>query len=266
MATLTYAQLEGVWLQAAAGTRYATQQWAALMAAIGEAESGGRTDATNPNDNGGRQTSWGVWQISTGTHAEPDPGWANPVTNAKLAIGKLNGQGLGAWGTYDSGAYQRYMSGSTTPDPNFPAGAGGAAGATLAGATSSTQGSSTACLLGFPGFAGIGSFCVLSKSQARGAIGVVLMGTGTAVGIVGLLILTASAFSSSGAGHTAGGALEAAGAGLAFIPGAEPAGLAIGSAGAVARRAGSSTAGRQSLDRRAARRTERTRARETSEE
>jgi len=99
MATLTYAQLEQVWLQAAQGTKYNTQAWAALMAAIAEAESSGRTDATNPTDNGGAQTSWGLWQISLGNHNAPSPQWADPVTNAKLAIGKLNSQGLGAWGT-----------------------------------------------------------------------------------------------------------------------------------------------------------------------
>lgn len=252
MTNLTYAQLEGVWLQAAAGTKYDTQAWAALMAAIALAESSGNADATNPTDNGGTQTSWGLWQISLGNHNEPSPNWNNPVTNAQLAIGKLNSQGLSAWGTYDSGAYKQYLNGSTTPDSNFPS----SAGATLADNVNSAPntGGSTACLIGFPGFAGIGSFCVLSKAQARGIIGVGLMGAGIGIGMLGLLVLTASVFAQSGAGHTAGGALETAGAGLAFIPGAEGAGLALGATGAAARRAGGRTAGRQSLDRRAARR------------
>lgn len=115
----SYSQLERIWLQAAAGTKYATRQWAALMAAIGMAESGtdgyADSNATNPNDNGGTQTSWGIWQISLGNHAEPSPDWNNPVTNAKLAIGKLETQGLSAWGTYDSGAYRQYYNGSTPP-------------------------------------------------------------------------------------------------------------------------------------------------------
>jgi Lysozyme like domain len=252
MTTLTYAQLEGVWLQAAAGTKYDTQTWAALMAAIAEAESGGRVEATNPTDNGGTQTSWGLWQISLGNHDAP-PGWDTPQGNAKLAIGKLDGQGLSAWGTYDSGAYKQYLSGGTSPDTNFPSGPGaasGAAGAATTASLASNQGGSTACLIGFPGFAGLGSFCVISKSQARGVLGAALMAVAVPVAAVGLLIVAASAFASTGAGHAAGGALETAGAGLAFIPGAQGAGIALGAAGAASRRAGSNGAGRQSLDRR----------------
>lgn len=127
MTTLSYAQLEQVWLQASNGTKYHTQAWAALMAAIAEAESSGRTDATNPTDNGGRQTSWGLWQISTGTHAEPSPNWADPATNAQLAIQKLNTQGLGAWGTYTSGKYKQFLQG------NVPPGTGALPSATLTG-------------------------------------------------------------------------------------------------------------------------------------
>src|SRR6185437_5711777 len=61
---------------------------------------------------------FGLWQISTGTHSPPAPNWADPVVNAHLAIGKLNSQGLGAWGTYTSGAYRKFLSGisaSTLP-------------------------------------------------------------------------------------------------------------------------------------------------------
>lgn len=129
MSTLSYSQLEQVWLSAAQGTKYNTQAWAALMAAIAEAESGGRTDITNPTDNGGRQTSWGLWQISLGNHSEPSPQWADPVTNAHLAIGKLNSQGLGAWGTYTSGAYRSHLQGNVPPGTGtLPGGGGGAPG------------------------------------------------------------------------------------------------------------------------------------------
>ena len=55
------------------------------MAAIALAESGGNPQALNPNDNGGRQSSYGLWQISTGTHTPPSPNWADPQTNANLA-------------------------------------------------------------------------------------------------------------------------------------------------------------------------------------
>lgn len=141
MTNYTFAQLEGIWLQAAQGTKYNTQTWAALMAAIALAESSGNPNATNPTDNGGRQTSWGLWQISNGTHATVSPSWNNPVTNAQLAIQKLNTQGLGAWGTYDSGAYKKYLQGNVTPVSGVGAVVGGIGGAVgLPGSSGTTAG------------------------------------------------------------------------------------------------------------------------------
>jgi murein DD-endopeptidase MepM/ murein hydrolase activator NlpD len=81
---------------------------APIMAAIALAESGGNPNSTNPNDNGGRQTSWGLWQISDGTHNMPQ-GWSDPQTNANMAYQKYLSQGLGAWGTYTSGKYKDFM-------------------------------------------------------------------------------------------------------------------------------------------------------------
>lgn len=104
-------------------------------------------------------------------------------------------------------------------------------------------------LVGTPG-------CILSYGQARALLGGGLMLAGGFTLVVGLLVLAAAGLKQSGAGHAAGGALEATGAVLAFVPGAEPAGLALGAAGATARRAGSSSGARQSLDRRRATRTE----------
>lgn len=131
----TYSQLEQIWIQAASGTQYDTQQWAALMAAIALAESSGDPNSTNPTDNNGTQTSWGLWQISNGDHSQPSPNWSDPVTNAKLAIGKLQSQGLGAWGTYNSGAYKKYYNGSTPPAGSFP----GNVNASLTGANTTTS-------------------------------------------------------------------------------------------------------------------------------
>lgn len=83
---------------------------AAILVAVAHPESGGNPDAINPDDNGGTQSSYGIWQISNGTHSPPSPQWSNPLVNARLAAGKLSSQGLSAWGTYDSGAYQPYLS------------------------------------------------------------------------------------------------------------------------------------------------------------
>jgi|SRR5271166_1063355 len=190
MADLSYAQLKGVWLDAAKGTKYGTNTWASLMAAIAEAESSGDPLATNPTDNGGTQTSWGLWQISNGSHSEPATNWADPNENAKLAIDKLNTQGLSAWGTYDSGAYKAYLSDKTAADLTA---ATGPDAVTQAAATQAAQ-ASQACawsigsLVPDPsilGFHPLGSFqggiCILSKSQARALIG---LGIATAGAII----------------------------------------------------------------------------------
>jgi hypothetical protein len=115
MATYSFSQLEQIWLSAAKGTKYSSKAWAALMAAIALAESAGNPDATNPTDNNGAQTSWGLWEISLGNHDEPSPDWSNPAVNAQLAIGKLSTQGLSAWGTYTSGAYKKFLNGAAIP-------------------------------------------------------------------------------------------------------------------------------------------------------
>lgn len=134
--TYSYAQLEAI-----AKEGGFPDNMLGLMAAIAIAESGGNPNALNPSDNGGRQSSFGLWQISTGTHNPPDPNWADPVVNARLAFGKYQSQGLGAWGTYTSGAYKSYMQGQVPPDVNIgpPAGGGSGGGAPGAGGTSSAS-------------------------------------------------------------------------------------------------------------------------------
>lgn len=195
MADLSYSQLKGVWLTAAKGTKYATNAWASLMAAIAEAESGGDASITNPNDNNGTQTSWGLWQISLGNHEAPAPNWADPVENARLAIGKLNDQGLSAWGTYDSGAYQAYLSDKTAANlTDIPQGPDAASQGALTAASTATA--NCAWGIGSPvpdpsilGFHPLGSFqgqiCIVSKSQARALIGVWLLGGGVLLGLFG---------------------------------------------------------------------------------
>lgn len=110
--SLTYSQLEGLWINAGGPSSLAP-----LMAAIALAESGGNPGENNYTDNNGTQTSWGLWQISNGTHSWPssqNPN--NPEVNARLAVQKYHSQGLSAWGTYDSGAYRQYMQGGVPPN------------------------------------------------------------------------------------------------------------------------------------------------------
>lgn len=86
----------------------ATPEEATTLTAVAIAESGGNPGAVNPTDNNGAQTSWGLFQISDGTHNEPR-GWNDPEVNTKMAIQKLRSQGLKAWGTYNTGAYRQYL-------------------------------------------------------------------------------------------------------------------------------------------------------------
>jgi Lysozyme like domain len=218
MSNLSYAQLEGLWMTTAAGTKYGTKAWAALMAAIAEAESGGNPDETNPDDNYGKQTSWGLWQISLGNHQPPSPNWADPATNAQLALAKLQTQGLDAWGTYTSGAYKAYINGSTTPDTNVPGNpAALTAEVTAAGASD--------CLYGLPGIPGtswisdltgsggnVGQVCIITKSEARGWIGAGLMVMGSVFLLVGArLALSAIGVEIPGGTELAAAVLQAAG-------------------------------------------------------
>jgi hypothetical protein len=254
---LSYAQLKAVWLDAAKGTQYGTNAWASLMAAIAEAESGGNPDATNPTDNGGTQTSWGLWQISLGNHAAPSPNWNNPTVNAQLAIGKLEGQGLTAWGTYTSGAYRTYLNGATTPDG---AGITGGSAVDAAALTAATATASN-CLWSIPslgsvigntgggivgGFiggitgnpsagvsqlAGGGGYCIFSRSEARGLAGAAMLAGGILIMLWGadLMIGLAGLKTAGRLVGMAGGAKAASGGGAAA--GAASTGTLAGSAG-----------------------------------
>lgn len=121
MAKYTYAQLEGLWTQNGGSAALAP-----VMAAIALAESSGNSSATNPNDNGGRQTSWGLWQLSDGTHNQPVSNILDPNVNAAQAVKKYKSQGLKAWGSYTSGAYKKFL------QSGVPASTSGITGSTSA--------------------------------------------------------------------------------------------------------------------------------------
>src|SRR6185437_11657320 len=106
MAAYTYGQLETLWTNAGG-----PKSLAPLMAAIALAESSGNPSALNKTDNNGTQTSVGLWQVSNGTHNYP-AAWTTPEGNAAEAVAKYKSQGLGAWGTYTSGAYLQYLKGN----------------------------------------------------------------------------------------------------------------------------------------------------------
>jgi hypothetical protein len=228
MTVYSYAQMESLWIEAGG-----PKALAPVAAAIGEAESGGNSDALNPNDNGGTQSSFGIWQISTGNHTPPSPNWANPAVNAQLAVGKYKdapgGPSFSPWGTYDSGAYRAYLSNSTSPDPNVPGSPTALAAQTgAAGASDCLVPNPLGISLG-PLSLSAGPACLLSKSNARAFIGAGLLLAGGAVAVAGLAVLMAAA--GVKAAGPIGSVAEGVGAGLFLIPGAEGAGAAIDAAG-----------------------------------
>jgi hypothetical protein len=91
---------------------------APIMAAIALAESGGRTEAHNPNRSTG-DNSYGLWQINMIDNLgverrrqfglKSDEQLKDPATNVRAAKRVFESQGLGAWSVYRSGAYRQYL-------------------------------------------------------------------------------------------------------------------------------------------------------------
>lgn len=184
MAKLTYSQLEGTWIQAGGLVMLAP-----LMAAIALAESGGDPNNRNDHDNGGKQSSFGLWQISTGTHSAPSTNWNDPLTNAKLAVGKYKSQGLKAWGTYTSGAYKPFMK-NGVPASQFDPAVDGALGFSSGTNPSGTDVSSnvdTTCAWHLKFLTS--DSCVLTKPQVRVMLGIMVGGTALLVGLFGVIVL-----------------------------------------------------------------------------
>lgn len=115
MTTLTYAQIRAY--ASAAGAANAD-----LAAAVAMAESSGNANAHNaipPDD------SYGLWQInmlgSLGTSRRKSLGISSnsqlydPGTNARAMVQiSSGGSNFSAWSTYTSGAYKKYLQGSST--------------------------------------------------------------------------------------------------------------------------------------------------------
>lgn len=103
MPTLTAAQVAG--LVKNAGFPVDDQ---AIMVAISKAESGYNTTATHTNTNG--TIDRGLFQINS-VHSKFDPNQLlnDPQYNTNAAKTIFDGQGLNAWSTYTSGAYQKNM-------------------------------------------------------------------------------------------------------------------------------------------------------------
>jgi len=98
---------------------------AATVAAIGMAESGGRTSVTSPNPDGGTNIGW--LQIDS-TNA-PDANLSDPLASAREAK-KLHdaAHGFGDWATYAGGQYSLYLPAAQAAAANLHADAGSAPG------------------------------------------------------------------------------------------------------------------------------------------
>jgi Phage tail lysozyme len=107
-------------------------------------------------------------------------------------------------------------------------------GSSSSGAGSSSAGSG--CIVKFPGIAGIGATCLLSKSQARALIGGLTLVPAAGFIVVGAVVLAAFAFRRTGAGAAAGSATQAVGSAVSVIPGGQAAGAAIAAAGSAEKR------------------------------
>ncbi|MGB7588159.1 MAG: transglycosylase SLT domain-containing protein, partial [Solirubrobacterales bacterium] len=97
--------------QLASLAHYAGMPHPGLMAQIAEAESGG-----NPHSMGGAGDK-GLWQIIPSTASAFGINYGSlfdPLVNARGAAKILAGQGLGAWSTYNSGAYRSQPKGTVS--------------------------------------------------------------------------------------------------------------------------------------------------------
>jgi hypothetical protein len=174
MAKYTYAQLEGLWTNAGGSAALAP-----IMAAVALAESSGNPQATNPNDNGGRQTSWGLWQLSDGTHNQPVANILDPSVNASQAVKKYKSQGLQAWGTYTSGAYKKFLQQGVPPSSS--------------GLTGSTATATNASLTGDVGGAIGQGFAEAFSALLKPALDLLIWGVETLLGgaliVAGIVIM-----------------------------------------------------------------------------
>ena len=208
----SYAQLEGLWINAGG-----SKALAPTMAAIAMAESGGCSSAQNPSG------ATGLWQILGAVNPADQAGLTDPAVNANEAALKYETQGLGAWATYTSGAYKQYMNGATTPDTAVPAAA--ARSATDDGTCIGTT---------FPHT----SWC-LKKVWVRDLTAGGLMVGGGVLGLAGVIVLAAFAFRASGAAGAVAGVAGALG----------PVGRAAGAVGGAASSDGGAARGRRMVDR-----------------
>jgi surface antigen len=112
-----------------------------ISVAVALAESGGNTSAHNPgNGTTDIENSWGLWQINLLAHPQYSAtAMQNAASNAAAAFTiSSGGSNWGAWGTYTSGAYSRFMSTAQAAVQGVSSGGNPGGGVKVSTATSNT--------------------------------------------------------------------------------------------------------------------------------
>jgi hypothetical protein len=91
-------ELAKLWVQAGGPPGVAN-----IMAAIALAESGGNPTIQGPVTSYGFRAG-GLWQIHP-----PQPGWQNPLKNARMAVAKYKAGGFQPWEAYTDGSYSQFL-------------------------------------------------------------------------------------------------------------------------------------------------------------
>lgn len=101
---------------------------AVTLAAIAAAESSGQVGAVNDNfkvagatRDPNQRYDYGLWQINSSHGFDPHRLVTDPLYNAQAALQVLRSQGFGAWATYNSGAYKKYVPSAETAAKEAPA-------------------------------------------------------------------------------------------------------------------------------------------------
>lgn len=150
----------------------------AIMVAIAKAESGYNTTATHKNSNG--TIDRGLFQINS-VHSSYNATQLinDPQYNANAAHDIYKGQGLKAWTTYSSGAYQKYMNEARSAVAN----ASGVTGSSVTSTDSSSANGTgqPSITYGPPGpqytDAGIGTPLTSSKETDSALTGLQILGS-----------------------------------------------------------------------------------------
>ena len=106
----SHKQLEELWINAGGKRSLAN-----TMAAIAEAESGGRPNEISSIEDPFAKGSHarGLWQVEYPLHSSLIPsGGLNPLENAKAAVKIYDSEGLRAWQTYTEGTYRQFLGGT----------------------------------------------------------------------------------------------------------------------------------------------------------